>query len=154
MIKNDLVPFFLFITILIIKMAYNYNEAEILEEMFKLYDKNDKIYSIDSIYNELREILYNLVIYNDYDNTIEIIREYGGFEMITQIYNSKYINTTILEIDVESKFNEYTFAAFIGMFDYLFSTILGVIEEIENEELMKTDDEKSMDSLCNLMSNL
>lgn len=154
MIKNDLVPFFLFITILIIKMAYNYNEAEILEEMFKLYDKNDKIYSIDSIYNQLREILYNLVIYNDYDNTIEIIREYGGFEMITQIYNSKYINTTILEIDVESKFNEYTFAAFIGMFDYLFSTILGVIEEIENEELMKTDEEKSMDSLCNLMSNL
>jgi hypothetical protein len=154
MIKNDLVPFFLFITILIIKMAYNYNEAEILEEMFKLYDKNDKIYSIDSIYNQLREILYNLVIYNDYDNTIEIIREYGGFEMITQIYNSKYINTTILEIDVESKFNEYTFAAFIGMFDYLFSTILGVIEEIENEELMKTDEEKSMDSLCNLMANL
>lgn len=135
-------------------MAYNYNEAEILEEMFKLYDKNDKIYSVDSIYNQLREILYNLVIYNDYDNTIEIIREYGGFEMITQIYNSKYINTTILEIDVESKFNEYTFAAFIGMFDYLFSTILGVIEEIENEELMKTDEEKSMDSLCNLMANL
>ena len=154
MIKNDLVPFFLFITILIIKMAYNYNEAEILEEMFKLYDKNDKIHSIDVIYNQLREILYNLVIYNDYDNTIEIIREYGGFEMITQIYNSKYINTTILEIDVESKFNEYTFAAFIGMFDYLFSTILGVIEEIENEELMKTDEEKSMDSLCNLMANL
>lgn len=153
MIKNDLVPFFLFITIPI-KMAYNYNEAEILEEMFKLYDKNDKIHSIDVIYNQLREILYNLVCYNDYDNTIEVISEYGGFEMITQIYNSKYINTTILEIDVESKFNEYTFAAFIGMFDYLFSTILGVIEEIENEELMKTDEEKSMDSLCDLMSNL
>lgn len=135
-------------------MAYNYNEAEILEEMFKLYDKNDKIYSIDSIYNQLREILYSLVIYNDYDNIIEIIREYGGYEMITQIYNSKYINTTILEIDVEGKFNDHTFAAFIGMFDYLFSTILGVIEEIENEEMMKTDEEKSMDSLCNLMSHL
>jgi len=154
MIKNDLVPFFLFITILIIKMAYNYIEAEILEEMFKLYDKNDKIHSIDVIYNQLREILYNLVIYNDYDNTIEIISEYGGYEMITQIYNSKYINTTILEIDIENKFNQYTFAAFIGMFDYLFSTILGVIDEIENEESMKTDEEKSMDSLCNLMANL
>lgn len=128
-------------------MAYNYNEAEILEEMFSLYNKNDKIYSIDSIYNELREIIYNIAIYNDYDNTIAIINEYGGYEMITQIYNSKYINTTILEIDVESKFNNNTFTAFIGMFDYLFSTILEVIEEIENEE-------KTIDSLCDLMTTL
>ena len=135
-------------------MAYNYNEADIIEEMFHLYDKNDKIYSIDLIYNNLREILYNLVIYNDDDNINEIVMEYGGYEIIKQIYNSKYINTTILEIDFESKFKENSLAAFIGMFDYLFSTILGVIEEIENEELMKTDEEKGMEFLCNLMANL
>ena len=75
-------------------------------------------------------------------------------KIIKQIYNSKYINTTILEIDFESKLKENSLAAFIGMFDYLFSTILGVIEEIENEELMKTDEEKGMEFLCNLMANL
>ena len=50
-----------------------YNEAEIINEMFNLYDKNNKIYSVDVIYNQLREILYNLVIYNDDDNINEII---------------------------------------------------------------------------------
>jgi len=135
-------------------MAYNYNEAEIIQEMFALYDKKDKIYSIDCIYNTLREILYNLVIYNDEDNLLEIIKEYGGNEMIIQIYNSKYSNTTILEIDCNSKFTYNSFAAFIGMFDYIFSTILGVIEEVDDEENKKTDDEKLMDSLCDMMSDL
>lgn len=123
-----------------------YNEAEIINEMFNLYDKNNKIYSVDVIYNQLREILYNLVIYNDDDNINDIINQFGGYEIITPIYNNKYVNTSILDIDVEGKLNINTLTAFIGIFDYLFMTIIEVIEEIENE--------KKMDSLCDLMANL
>lgn len=123
-----------------------YNEAEIINEMFNLYDMNNKIYSVDVIYNQLREILYNLVIYNDDDNINDIINQFGGYEIITPIYNNKYVNTSILDIDVEGKLNINTLTAFIGIFDYLFMTIIEVIEEIENE--------KKMDSLCDLMANL
>jgi len=126
-------------------MNYNYDEAEIIKEMFELYDINNKNESIRIIYNNIREILYNLVIYNDGDNIIEIINEHGGIYQLTLLFENKYKNSDLLEIDISNSLNYYNLLAFIGLFDYLYTTILGVIEELEIE---------SIDNLCNSMAIL
>jgi len=126
-------------------MNYNYDEAEIIKEMFELYDINNKNESIRIIYNNIREILYNLVIYNDVDNIMEIINEHGGIYQLTLLFENKYKNSDLLEIDISNSLNYYNLLAFIGLFDYLYTTILGVIEELEIE---------SIDNLCNSMAIL
>lgn len=127
-------------------MAYNYDETVILNEMFELYDKNEKTNSIMNIYNNLKEIVYNLIIYNDSDNIIGLINDYGGQYQIAMIYETKYKQTDLLDIDKNSQLSYNNLLAFVGVFDYIYTTVLGVIEEIDRET--------EMDDLCDLMSML
>jgi hypothetical protein len=110
-------------------MAYNYEESDIINEMIDLYDDTNKNDSINNIYNTLNEILYNLVIYNDSENILEIIQLYGGFDYILMLYENiyKYPLSNILEIDKNNKLNYNNLIAFIGMFHHLYNKIINLI---------------------------
>jgi hypothetical protein len=108
-------------------MAYNYEEADIISEMIDIYDSKNKDSSINIIYNNLIEILYNLIIYNDSENILEIIETYGGFNYISMLYENKYKLSNILAIDKKNELTNYNLVAFIGMFDYLYNKIINTI---------------------------
>ena len=118
-------------------MAYNYEETDIINEMIDLYDDTNKNDSINNIYNTLTEILYNLVIYNDSENILEIIELYGGFNYIFMLYENiyKYPLSNILEIDKSDQLNYNNLIAFIGMFHHLYTKIINIINinELTNE---------------------
>jgi hypothetical protein len=122
-------------------MAYNYEETDIINEMIDLYDNTNKNDSINNIYNTLTEILYNLVIYNDSENILEIIELYGGFNYIFMLYETiyKYPLSNILEIDKSDQLNYNNLIAFIGMFHHLYTKIINLI---------------NIDELCNDLSIL
>jgi hypothetical protein len=108
-------------------MAYNYEESDIINEMIDLYDDTNKNDSINNIYITLIEILYNLIIYNDSENILEIIETYGGFNYISMLYENKYKLSNILIIDKNNQLTNYNLFAFIGMFDYLYNKIINTI---------------------------
>lgn len=118
-------------------MAYNYEESDIINEMIDLYDNTNKNDSLNNIYDNLTEILYNLIIYNDSENILEIIETYGGFNYISILYENKYKHqlSNILEIDKNDQLNNYNLIAFIGMLDYIYNKIINIINinELTNE---------------------
>lgn len=127
-------------------MAYNYDESAIITEMFDLYDKDEREKSIAEIYSHLKEIVYNLIIYNDGDNILGLINDYGGVEEINVIYFTKYKDSNLLDVDKSNQLRDYNLIAFVGLFDYIYTTVIGVIEEFESET--------SLENLCDMMSNL
>lgn len=127
-------------------MAYNYDETAIINEMFDLYDKDEKEKSIAEIYSNLKEIVYNLIIYNDGDNILGLINDYGGIQEINGIYFTKYKDSNLLDVDKSNQLRDYNLLAFIGLFDYIYTIVIGVIEEVESET--------SFENLCDMMSNL
>ena len=104
--------------------------------------------NIQYMYDECLKIVYNVVIYNDFlENILDIINEYGGISIINDIYNKKYKNSTILEIDINNKLQFYELLAFIGIFDT-------VITKVLNNIYGKAIDNNDIDNICSSFTNV
>jgi len=129
-------------------MNQNYDENDIINEMLQLYEPLKKKESLLLIFNTLREVLYNLIHYNDIYNINEIIKNYGDYNNISILYFTKYKDTSIInfKIDFGENLNDYYLIAFIGMFDFIYNKIIEIIEssKFNNNEI---------DDLCNLMAS-
>ena len=94
---------------------YNYDETELVEYMIGLYE-NDS--NIELLYEELKKIIYSIIINNDlFENLLDIINENGGVGINLELYNNIYKNTNILDIDIYNRLQFYELLAFIALFD-------------------------------------
>lgn len=123
----------------------NYDEKDLIEYMLTSYQEHN---NIQYMYDECLKIVYNVVIYNDFlENILDIINEYGGVSIITDIYNKKYKNSTILEIDIYNRLQFYELLAFIGIFDT-------VITKVLNNIYGKVIDNNDIDNICSSFTNV
>lgn len=123
----------------------NYDEKDLIEYMLTSYQEHN---NIQYMYDECLKIVYNVVIYNDFlENIIDIINEYGGISKINELYNQKYKNSTILEIDIYNRLQFYELLAFIGIFDT-------VITKVLNNIYGKVIDNNDIDNICSSIINI
>jgi len=96
-------------------MNYNFDENDIIQEIYNSYlDKNN--WQL-----ELKEVLLEIVIYNDDENINEIIDLYGGSYHLCNLYNYKYKN--LININ-DTNISYYSLLAFIGLYNSIYDKIL------------------------------
>jgi len=91
----------------------NFNENDIIQEIYNSYLNNNNWQL------ELKDVLLELVIYNNDENINEIIDLYGGSYHLCYLYNYKYKNL-INDINI----SYYSLLAFIGLYNYIYEKIL------------------------------
>ncbi len=88
-------------------MNYNYDENDIINEIYLSYlSKND-------YETELKNIIYEIIIYNDESNLEELIQKYGGIYHLTNLYNNRYKSINYPNLPL------YNLLAYIGLYDYI-----------------------------------
>ena len=96
-------------------MNYNFDENDIIQEIYNSYlDKNN--WQL-----ELKEVLLEIVIYNNDENINEIIDLYGGSYHLCNLYNNKYKN--LININ-DTNISYYSLLAFIGLYNSIYDKIL------------------------------
>ena len=88
-------------------MSYNFDECDIINQIYKNY--LDYKHDWES---ELKEVILELVTYNDDENINEIINHYGGSYHLCNLYEQKYKN---LKLD-DKNLGYYHILAYIGLF--------------------------------------
>jgi len=94
---------------------FNYDENEIIKYLLDFYKDNS---NLELVFEELKYIIYNIIINNDlFENLLDIINENGGIGVNLELYNNIYKNTNILDIDIHNRLQFYELLAFIALFD-------------------------------------
>lgn len=104
----------------------NYDETDIINTIYEYY--------LESKYDwkrELKSVISEMIVYNDEDNIMEIIKFYGGIFALCQLYERRYKNTDLF-IDIELSY--YQTLAFIALYNSISEKILEKIV-LENFEL-------------------
>lgn len=92
-------------------MNYNFEENDIINEIYNSYlSKND-------YEKELKQLIYEIIIYNDESNIDELVRKYGGIYYLTNLYNSKYIFIDYPNLPL------INLLAYVGLYDYIYNKI-------------------------------
>jgi len=115
----------------------NYDENEIINTLFASYKNNN---NLQIIYNELLEIIYNIIINhsNSFEPYLDIINDNGGIYTVIHLFTTKYKHTDILKIDIYNRLQFYELLAFIALFDKIYNKI---INNIHND-------------ICNIIENI
>jgi hypothetical protein len=92
-------------------MNYNFEETDIINEIYNSYLSNNDYES------ELKQLIYEIIIYNDKSNIEELIQKYGGIYYLTNLYNSKYKSINYPDLPL------YDLLAYVGLYDYIYNKI-------------------------------
>lgn len=95
-------------------MSYNYEESDIIDVIYNSYLNNN------NWEKELKDLIFEIVIYNDDDNINEIINSYGGIFHLCNLYVSKY---KMVFNKIEHKLSYYQLLAYIGIYNKIYTDI-------------------------------
>mgnify|MGYP003332785373 CR=1 FL=1 len=92
-------------------MNYNFEETDIINEIYNSYLSNNDYET------ELKEVIYEIIIYNDESNLEELVQKYGGIYHLTNLYTTRYKGLDYPELPF------YNLLAYIGLYDYIYNQI-------------------------------
>ena len=92
-------------------MNYNYDENDIINEIYLSYLSNN------NYEKELKQLIYEIIIYNDKSNLDELIKKYGGVCYLTNLYHLRYKSIYYPELPF------YNLLAYIGLYDYIYNKL-------------------------------